>query len=168
PALLGWLEHTESIRVLSEVGIILLMAYIGIEIDFRDLKKASWAGFMAAIGGFLVPFVLGFLIIQWFGGTAISGLFVGIAVGVTSLATKSRILVDLKLLNTRVAYILMAGALVSDTLALLVFAGIMSFADPGSIDLIGLVIVAGKAVAFFVVNSGEPAAQNSRHQCIGF
>lgn len=151
PALLGWLEYTESIRVLSEVGIILLMAYIGIEIDFRDLKKASWAGFMAAIGGFLVPFVLGFFIIQWFGGTAISGLFVGIAVGVTSLATKSRILVDLKLLNTRVAYILMAGALISDTLALLVFAGIMSFADPGSIDLIGLVIVAGKAVAFFVV-----------------
>jgi Kef-type K+ transport system membrane component KefB len=98
-----------------------------------------------------VPFVFGFLIIQWFGGTTISGLFVGIAVGVTSLATKSRILVDLKLLNTRVAYILMAGALISDTLALLVFAGIMSFADPGSIDLIGLVIVAGKAVAFFVV-----------------
>ncbi|MEX0987542.1 MAG: cation:proton antiporter [Bacteroidales bacterium] len=151
PGLLGWLEYTESIRVLSEVGIILLMAYIGIEIDFRDLKKASWPGFMAAIGGFLVPFIFGFLIIQWFGGTAISGLFVGIAVGVTSLATKSRILIDLKLLNTRVAYILMAGALVSDTLALLVFAGIMSFAEPGSLDLVGLVIVVGKAVAFFVV-----------------
>jgi Kef-type K+ transport system membrane component KefB len=49
PALLGWLEFTDSIKVLSEVGIILLMAYIGIEIDFRDLKKASWPGFMAAI-----------------------------------------------------------------------------------------------------------------------
>jgi Kef-type K+ transport system membrane component KefB len=151
PGLLGWLEFTETIKVLSEVGIILLMVYIGIEIDFRDLKKASWPGLLASIGGFLVPFILGYLSIIWFGGSPISGLFVGMAVGVTSLATKSRILVDLKLLNTRIAYVLMAGALISDTLALLIFAGIVSFIDPGSFDMIGLVVVAGKAVAFFTI-----------------
>ena len=40
PAVLGLLEFTESIKVLSEIGIILLMVYIGMEIDFHDLKKA--------------------------------------------------------------------------------------------------------------------------------
>ena len=151
PAILGWLEFTETISVLAEVGIILLMVYIGMEIDFRDLKKASWAGLLAAIGGFIVPFVLGYMAIIWFGGTPISGLFVAIGLGVTSLATKSRILVDLKLLNTRIAYVLMAGALISDTLALLVFAGIISFAEKGALNLNEFFIVGVKAFLFFAV-----------------
>lgn len=151
PGLLGLLDYTETIKVLAEVGIILLMVYIGMEIDFRDLKKASWPGLLAASGGFIVPFVLGYVTIIWFGGTPMSGLFVAIAVGVTSLATKSRILVDLKLLNTRIAYVLMAGALISDTLALLIFAGIVSFADTGVFEFQKLLVVSGKALLFFAV-----------------
>ncbi|SDK78666.1 Kef-type K+ transport system, membrane component KefB [Salinimicrobium catena] len=149
PALLGLLETSEMISVLAEVGIILLMVYIGIEINFRDLGKASWPGLLAAIGGFIVPFGMGYYTIIFFGGTDLAALFVAIAVGVTSLATKSRILVDLKLLNTRIAYVLMAGALISDTLALVIFAGMLSFVDVGSIDTLGLVWVAGKAILFF-------------------
>ncbi len=149
PAILGLLETSEMISVLAEVGIILLMVYIGIEINFRDLGKASWPGLLAALGGFIVPFGLGYYTIILFGGTDLAALFVAIAVGVTSLATKSRILVDLKLLNTRIAYVLMAGALISDTLALVIFAGMLSFVDVGSIDTLGLIWVAGKAILFF-------------------
>ncbi len=150
PALVGLLEPSEMLSVLAEVGIILLMVYIGIEINFRDLGKASWPGLLAAAGGFIVPFGLGYYTIIYFGGTDMAALFVAIAVGVTSLATKSRILVDLKLLNTRIAYVLMAGALISDTLALIIFAGIISFVDAGNIDTVGLLWVAGKAILFFV------------------
>ncbi|MCM4167830.1 Glutathione-regulated potassium-efflux system protein KefB [Arenibacter antarcticus] len=149
PALLGVLETSEALNTLAEVGILFLMAYIGMEINFKDLGKASWAGLLAAIGGFVVPFILGYYTIIWFDGTNISALFVAIAVGVTSLATKSRILVDLKLLDTRIAYVLMAGALISDTLALIIFAGIIGFVDSGSVNAVGLSWVAGKAILFF-------------------
>ncbi|WP_169578107.1 cation:proton antiporter [Salinimicrobium xinjiangense] len=153
PALLGLLETSEMISVLAEVGIILLMVYIGMEINFRDLGKASWPGLLAAIGGFIVPFALGYYTIIYFGGTQMAAIFVAIAVGVTSLATKSRILVDLKLLNTRIAYVLMAGALISDTLALIIFAGMMSFVDAGNIDTLGIIWVAGKAILFFILTA---------------
>ena len=66
PALLGLLETSEMISVLAEVGIILLMVYIGIEINFRDLGKASWPGLLAAIGGFIVPFGMGYYTIIYF------------------------------------------------------------------------------------------------------
>lgn len=151
PALLGVLETSEALNTLAEVGILFLMAYIGMEINFKDLGKASWAGLLAAIGGFVVPFILGYYTIIIFDGTQIAALFVGIAVGVTSLATKSRILVDLKLLDTRIAYVLMAGALISDTLALIIFAGIIGFVDVGSVNAAGLSWVAGKAILFFAV-----------------
>ena len=149
PGLLGWLEATPSIKVLSEIGIILLMVYIGMEIDFHDLKKASWAGLLAAIGGFFVPFALGYFTIVWSGGKPMAGLFVAIAIGVTSLATKSRILIDLKLLNTRIAYVMMAGALISDTLALVIFSGITNFAESSTIDLQQLLLIGAKITAFF-------------------
>jgi Kef-type K+ transport system membrane component KefB len=150
PALLQLLVPTEATTVLAEMGIILMMLYIGMEIDFRELKKASWAGLLAAIGGFLVPFIIGYYTILGFGGTEMGALFVAIAVGVTSLITKSRILVDLRLLNTRIAHVLMAGALISDTFALVIFAAIISFADAGNIDLVQITIVAGKAISFFI------------------
>ncbi|HYQ58045.1 MAG TPA: cation:proton antiporter [Draconibacterium sp.] len=149
PALLGWLEYSETVKVLAEIGIILLMVYIGMEIDFRDLKKASWAGLLAAVGGFFVPFVLGYFAIVWSGGTPIAGLFVAIAIGVTSLATKSRILIDLKLLNTRIAYVLMAGALISDTLALVIFSGITNFAETNVVNFQQLLLIGGKILVFF-------------------
>lgn len=151
PAILGWLEYTESIKVLAEIGIVLLMVYIGMEIDFRDLKKASWPGLLAAFGGFFVPFFLGYFAIIWSGGTPISGLFVAIAIGVTSLATKSRILIDLKLLNTRIAYVLMAGALISDTLALVIFSGITNFAETSVVNIRELLIIGSKILLFFGV-----------------
>ncbi len=154
PGLLGLLELTESVKVLSEIGIILLMVYIGMEKNFHDLKKASWPGFLAAFGGFFVPFTLGYLAIVLTGGTPLAGLFVAIAIGVTSLATKSRILVDLKLLDTRIAYVLMAGALISDTLALVIFSGITNFAESSSLNIKGLAFIGGKIIAFFLITIG--------------
>ncbi|PKQ45980.1 cation:proton antiporter [Confluentibacter flavum] len=153
PALLGWIDSNSTIDVLAETGIIMLMAYIGMEINFKDLGKASKAGLLAALGGFLVPFILGYYAITINGGTQISGFFVGIAVGVTSLATKSRILVDLNLLDTRIAYVLMVGALISDTIALIIFAGLSSFIDAGSVDTMGVIMVAVKALLFFGLTS---------------
>lgn len=151
PPLLGLLHGGEALDVLAEIGVLLMMLYIGMEIDPKDLFKASWAGTLAALGGFITPFAFCYLLVVSLGGTVAAGLFVGIAAGVTSLATKSRILVDLKLLDTRVAHVLMAGALVSDTLALIVFAAIIGVFEAGGLNIGELAWVAGKAAIFFAV-----------------
>lgn len=153
PPLLGLLHGGEALDVLGELGILLMMLYVGMEINPRDLGKASWPGLLAAIGGFIVPFVMGYFAVIWLGGTPMGALFVAIAVGVTSLATKSRILADLKLLNTRVAHVLMAGALVSDSLALIVFAAVISLAEVGTIELGQVLLVGGRSILFFVVTT---------------
>ncbi|MEE8602260.1 cation:proton antiporter [Euzebya tangerina] len=149
PAALGLLQPDESLTVLAELGVLLMMLYIGLEIDLSDLRRASTPGLLAAAGGFIVPFVLGYLAVIAFGGEPIAGLFVGIAVGVTSLATKSRILVDLDLLDTRIAHVLMAGALLSDTATLLIFAGILGYVELGTVDAGGIGLVAVEAAIFF-------------------
>ena len=149
PPLLGLLQGSEAITVLAELGVLLMMLYVGMEIDPRELGKASWAGLLAAAGGFITPFVLGYLVVVWMGYSTTAALFLAIAVAITSLTTKSRILVDLKILDTRIAHVLMAGALISDSAALVVFAAVIGLVDVGSIEVLNLVLVAGKALLFF-------------------
>jgi Kef-type K+ transport system membrane component KefB len=151
PPLLGWLSVGDPLRVIADLGVLLMMTYIGMEIDLRDLGRASTAGLLAAIGGFFVPFALGYAVTIGFGGDVISALFIGMAVGVTSLATKSRILVDLGLLDTRIAHVMMAGALISDTLSLIVFAGIISVVTIGTLTLFGMGLIALQIAGFFGV-----------------
>jgi len=69
----------------------------------------------------------------------------------TSLATKSRILVDLDLLDTRIANVLLGGALVSDVGVLVVFAGVIGFAQTDAVSPFTIGSVALKALAFFAV-----------------
>ena len=152
PPLLGLLHGGEALGVLAELGVLLMMLYIGMEIDPQELFKASWGGFLAAIGGFITPFALAYVVVVFvFGGTSLAGLFVGIAAGVTSLATKSRILSDLKLLDTRIAHVMMAGALVADSLSLVVFAAIISLVDVGTLEIGRLLMVGVNVTLFFVV-----------------
>lgn len=151
PPILGLLTGDPALAVLAEVGILLMMLYVGMEIEPKELGKASWGGFLAAIGGFITPFVMAYFVVLHFGGTPLSGVFVGIAAGVTSLTTKSRILVDLRLLDTRIASVMMSGALIADTLSLVVFAGVLSTVEAGSFDVTSVVRVGAQVLAFFAV-----------------
>ena len=128
PPLLGLLATDDAVSVIGKLGVILLMLYIGLHLDPSSLGKASRPGLYASLGGFLVPAALGFALMMLVDGDAVAASFVAVAMGVTSLATKSRILVDLGILNTRIAHVLMAGALFSDIAALVLFAALLGLA----------------------------------------
>lgn len=148
PPLLGILSTDDAISVIGKLGVVLLMLYIGLHLDPTSLGKAAKPGLYAAIGGFLVPAALGFGLMMAIEGDAIAAAFVAVAMGVTSLATKSRILVDLGILHTRVAHVLMAGALFSDIAALVLFAALLGLAATGTIALTGILATVGKAALF--------------------
>ena len=150
PPILGWLSPEPALAVLAQVGILLMMAYIGMEIDPAALGRATRAGIWTALGGFFLPFFACYAFTLWMGETTLAALFVGMAAGVTALAVKSRILYDLKMLDTRISNVMMAGSLVTDILSLLIFAGIIGLADRGSVGFTDLAIVAGKAAVFLV------------------
>ncbi|HEY7711019.1 MAG TPA: cation:proton antiporter, partial [Candidatus Entotheonella sp.] len=141
PPLLGLLHGSAALMVLADLGVLLMMFYIGMEISPQELAQASWSGFLAAIGGFVFPAVLSYGLALGFGASSMAALVIGLVAGVTALATKSRALLDLNILDTRVAHAIMAGALITDTLTLITFAGTMSIASVGALDLAGLSIV---------------------------
>jgi Kef-type K+ transport system membrane component KefB len=148
PPLLGLLQPSEPVKLLGEFGVLLMMVLIGMHLDLSDLRKASTPGLLAAAGGFVIPAGLGVGLMYLFGRGGMEALFVGLAMGVTSLATKSRILVDLRILDTRIAHVLMVGALVSDLTVLLVFSAVIG--DSGDNGAITLLLAGLRAVAFLL------------------
>ncbi|REK19811.1 MAG: sodium:proton exchanger [Actinobacteria bacterium] len=148
PPLLGLISGNEALEILGEFGVLLMMLYIGMHLQLRDLRRASMPGLMAAFGGFIVPTALGIVLMLWFDRTLLEAIFVGLAMGVTSLATKSRILVDLKILDTRIAHVLVAAALISDVAVLVAFASIIGPGTEGGISLATAGIAGIKAIGF--------------------
>lgn len=151
PPLLGVLGDGAGLDVLAELGVLIMMLAIGTSLDLDDLRRASVPGALAAVGGFVVPAALGAGTVMLFGGDLIAALFIGAALGVTSLATKSRILADLDLFDTRIAHVLMAGALLSDTAVLIAFAVLLGFAEAGTVELGELALVSGQVVLFLLL-----------------
>lgn len=148
PPLLGLLSPSEPVKLLGEFGVLLMMVLIGMHLDLTDLRKASTPGLLAAAGGFLVPAGLGVGLMLLFGRSGMEALFVGLAMGVTSLATKSRILVDLRILDTRIAHVLMVGALISDLAVLLIFSAVIG--DGGTNGAAAIALSGLRAVAFLL------------------
>ncbi|WP_336365294.1 cation:proton antiporter [Halalkalicoccus salilacus] len=151
PALLGLLHPSETLDIFAELGVFLLMIYVGMEVDIHDLFELGPQALMVAFGGFLIPFGLGYAVGGIIGASVEQSLFIGIAMAATSLATKSRILVDLDILDTRIAGVLLGGALLSDVGVMVVFAGVMGFIETGEVTALGLGLVTGKALLFFAV-----------------
>ncbi|SEQ04938.1 cation:proton antiporter [Natrinema salaciae] len=151
PALLGLLRPSELLTVLAELGVFLLMVYVGMEVDLRELFKLGPQSLLIAFGAFVIPFGLGYAAGVWLGVSAGAALFLGLAMAATSLATKSRILADLDLLDTRIANVLLGGALASDVGVLIAFAGVDSYVTAGTLDPVEMGNIVGKALGFFAV-----------------
>ena len=66
PAMLGWLQETEFIDMMAELGVIVLMFTAGLETDIKELKKSGKASFVIALIGVIVPLAGGFGLAYFF------------------------------------------------------------------------------------------------------
>ena len=102
PSLLGWIEPNEVLKLLAEIGIILLLFEVGLETDVRRLANTGTKSMVVAIGGFVFPFGLGFILSYWlFDLSLIASLFIGGTLTATSIGITIRVLSDLKRQNEK-------------------------------------------------------------------
>jgi len=148
PSLLGWVEPVELIRVLAEIGVILLLFRAGLETDGKQLLAAGPKALIVAIGGFFVPLLLGFLLCFWvFELPVLMALVCGGALTATSVAISVRVLTDLGLMERNLGQIVLGAALLDDLVGVIVLAVLIQLAEGGGLSLMGV----SKIVLFVVV-----------------
>lgn len=151
PVLLGVVEETETITILAELGIFFLMLHTGLESDPREIFGNSKKSLVIALGGVIVPFVLGYFISIPFGLSNAAALFVAMSLSVTAIAVSARLFQDNNMADSEVAKITMAASLFNDVMALVMFSLIIDVAKTGFVDPAALVFLVFKVLAYFAV-----------------
>ena len=124
PSVLGWIEPTEVIRLMAEIGIILLLFEVGLETDIGRLAKAGRKSVVVAIGGFVLPFFLGYTTARYlFDTDNIVAMFIGGTLTATSIGITVRILRDVGRQSSREGQIVLGAAVIDDLLGRVVTSG---------------------------------------------
>lgn len=130
PSLLGWIEPVESLRLLAEIGIILLLFQVGLETDLHRLAQSGGKSILVALSGFILPFVAGFAISHYlFGTSALIALFAGGTLTATSIGITVRVLSDLQRRNAIEGQIVLGAAVLDDLLGVILLAILYNFSQ---------------------------------------
>jgi len=139
PSFLGLVEVNELIKILAEIGIILLLFEVGFEADIEKLRKEGLNASIVAFFGALIPFLLGFLASYYlFNLSLFTSLFIGGTLTATSIGISLRVLKDLGLHTTKMAQIVIGAAVLDDILGVIVLASLVQLVAQGSLDLVSL------------------------------
>ncbi len=137
PSLLGYLEPNEVIRLLAEIGIILLLFSVGLETDVRRLVNAGRQSTVVALFGFFAPLILGFVVAYYFFDLSlIVSLFIGGTLTATSIGITIRVLADLNRHKETEGQIVLGAAVLDDVLGVVLLALLYEFSTGGGINFI--------------------------------
>ncbi|MBC8210296.1 MAG: cation:proton antiporter [Gammaproteobacteria bacterium] len=152
PSLLGWMEPNEVLRLLAEIGIILLLFEVGLETDVRKLAHAGKKSTIVAFGGFVIPFVLGVSLGYFvFGFSVLVSLFIGGTLTATSIGITIRVLSDLKRQQESEGQIVLGAAVLDDVLGVVLLALLYEFSIGGGVSVTNASKVLVFVGAFFVL-----------------
>jgi len=148
PTLMGWVTLNDTIKLLAEIGIILLLFDVGLETDLKRLKESGWTAVVVAVGGFFLPFALGaWVSYSFFDISLITSLFIGGTITATSIGITVRVLKDLKKSQSIEGEIVLGAAVLDDIFGVILLAILYDFSQSGEVNLLDT----GKIFLFITV-----------------
>lgn len=153
----------EIMHFLSELGVVILLFYIGMESSVESMARVGVQSFLVATVGVVVPFVLGAYIagpVLLPGQSANTYLFLGSILTATSVGITARVLKDMGKSQTTESRIIIGAAVIDDVMGLVILAVISAIVFKGSVSMAEMGIILAKAIVFLVgaVLIGMPLA----------
>ena len=157
PSALGLIDPIKNLDVanmvllLGEIGVILLLFQVGLEMDLGEMAKVGKPALFVAIIGVVVPFSAGFGVASAFGESGKISLFIGAALTATSVGITARVLGDLRALALRESRIVLGAAVADDVLGLIILTVVVKVVTEGSISASVVFETIGLALGFLVI-----------------
>ncbi len=150
PSVLDLLHHTpftsqhldETIALLAEMGVLLLMFLAGLELHIKDLVKSGRVAALAGTLGVVFPVVMGFGVGLLFGMATLPAVFIGLVLAATSVSISAQTLMELRVLRSRVGVGLLGAAVFDDVLVILGLSVLLALTiEGGGLAEVGLVLL---------------------------
>ncbi len=141
---------------LAQLGSIVLLFAVGLETNLRQFLRYAGPATAVAIGGLILPFVLGAgaTVVLGFAGPdgwlSPQALFMGSIMTATSVGITARVLADLQRIDEAEGVTIIAAAVVDDVVGILVLTVVVGISATGSFSLGALGWITFKAVGFWL------------------
>jgi Kef-type K+ transport system membrane component KefB len=151
---LDFLATDGGIRILAELGVVLLLFEVGLGSNVAEMRSVGWSSLLVACLGVVAPFVLGWGVAAWLlpHEATIVHVFIGATLCATSVGITARVLTDLGKAQAREGRIVLGAAVIDDVLGLVILAvvaGSIRAADRGTaLHAASLLAIVAKATLF--------------------
>jgi len=148
PSLLGWVEPGEVLRVFSELGVVFLLFWVGLETRLSEMRAVGRIALTVGSAGVVLPFLAGIGFGLALGESTETSVFLGAALAATSAGITSATFLDLGIARSRAARTVLGAAVVDDILALILLSVAVGMAADGGVDAGKIALALAIAVAF--------------------
>jgi len=146
-----------NLQLLSQIGLVLFMFVIGMELDLKVLKNKANEAVVISHASIVIPFALGiglsYYIYHQFAPSGVEflsfSLFMGIAMSITAFPVLARIVQERGIHKTRLGTIVITCAAADDITAWCILAAVIAIAKAGS--FVSSLYVIGLAVAYVLM-----------------
>jgi len=152
PHALGLVELNDTLTVFAEIGIVILLFQVGLEVRVDDLIRVGRPAVATAIIAMLLPIAAGAGVGLAVGSEAGTAAFLGLALAATSIGITSRVLAEFGVLDKAFARVVLGAAVIDDVLALIAIGIVSAFAVDSPVEQALVVAVAAigiVALGFF-------------------
>jgi Kef-type K+ transport system membrane component KefB/nucleotide-binding universal stress UspA family protein len=165
-------EQKAMLDALSQFGILMLLLLTGMETDLKLVRQTGRAAISASLSGIIVPFACGVALGELLpdsmlpdpGKRLITSLFLGTALSIASVKIVATIIREMNFIRRTVGQVILASAIIDDTVGWMLTAVIFSLALQGHVDafslaksvlgtvaFMGLSLTIGRRLVFFVI-----------------
>ncbi len=148
PAVFGFVELTDVLEVFSELGVVFLLFWVGLETRLHEMREVGGTALRVGVAGVAIPFAGGLAVGLALGESTETALFLGAALSATSVGITSAVLAEMGALGSRVARTILGAAVIDDILALILVAVAVGIAAEGGIDVVAILVALGLAAGF--------------------
>jgi Kef-type K+ transport system membrane component KefB len=147
----------ETLRLLSQIGVVLFMFIVGMEVNVQQLREKGSTAVMISHASIIVPFLLGTALSLFLyqelapAGTSFNAfaLFIGVAMSITAFPVLARILEDRGLTQTTLGSLAITCAAIDDVTAWCILALVIALVKSSGIA--SVVITVGLMLVFAAV-----------------
>lgn len=136
-------HRMSMINAIAQLGILMLLLLAGMETDFGLIKRVRRAALSTSISGIALPFVCGYLLGESLPASLlpqpqyrlITALFLGTALSISSVKVVAVVVREMNFARRNLGQIILATAIIDDTVGWIIIAVTLSLAARGQVDL---------------------------------
>jgi len=116
----GIVNETSFVEMLSQIGLIMLMFFVGLEFSFSKLKRVRTPAIILAILDVGIGLFIGFMFASYLGWPLIDSIFLAGVVSMSSTSIAMKVLFDLKRMSSPEVEFLIGLVVVETFIAMLI------------------------------------------------